>query len=133
MTMSFEYTSFGGYGRVRCTWTSDAAGAASGTTNAIIGELIKGVTNPDGTDAPTDNYDITLADEDGLNILAGCSDDLADRDTANTESILFLITDGSAPIAMHPVVAGAITVTVAAAGDTKSGVLDLWYRKRGGV
>lgn len=119
-----------GIRKVIASWTSDGSGDATGTTGKIVGTLVKGTTNP--TDGPTDNYDITLTDEDGVNILASCDDDLADRDTTNSEEVYFLVKDHAAgtPLAqsLHPVVCSKITVTVAAAGATKSGVLTLYLR-----
>lgn len=118
-----------GYRKVICSWTSDGSGDASGSTQKLVGTLVKATTNP--TDGPTDNYDITLADEDGVNILAGCDDDLADRDTTTSEEIYFFVKDhAGTPLAqsVHPVVCGPITVTVANAGATKSGVLNLFLR-----
>lgn len=117
------------YRKVICSWTSDSSGDASGTTKKLVGTLVKATTNP--TDGPTDNYDITLADEDGVNLLGGCDDDLTDRDTANSEEVYFLVKDhAGTPLAqsIHPVVCGVVTVTVAAAGSIKSGVLNLFLR-----
>lgn len=67
--------------------TGDAAnGSFPATTLRSLGVHIDGTllaieTNP-GAVAPTDNYDITLVDADGLDRLGGVG---ADRDTANTE------------------------------------------------
>lgn len=116
--------------KVVCTWTSDASGDATGTTGKIVGTLVKATTNP-GSAAPTDDYDITLTDEDGVNILTACQSTLANRDTSNSEERYFLVLDAAGtPLAqsVHPVVCGAITVTVANAGDTKSGVVTLYLR-----
>lgn len=125
------YDKNGASGQIRkviVSWTSDGSGDAAGTSLKINGELLKGVTNP--TDSPTDNYDIVLTDDDGANLLAGAFDDLADRDTTNTETVHFNLSDGTVPIAAYPVVCSTVTVTVAAAGATKSGVLTLYYRVR---
>jgi len=118
-----------GFRKVICSWTSDAAGAAAGTSQKLVGTLVKATTKP--TDGPTDNYDIVLTDGDGVNILTGCDDDLVDRDTTNAEEVYFLVKDhAGSPLAqaIHPVVCSPLTVTVAAAGDTKSGVLNLFLR-----
>lgn len=118
-----------GYRKVICTWTSDGSGDASGTTQKLVGTLVKATTNP--TDEPTDNYDITLADQDGLDILAGCDAGLTNRDTTNAEEVYFLVKDhAGSPLAqsVHPVVCGPVIVTVAAAGATKTGVLNLYLR-----
>ena len=137
-SMTFEYdegTDGGGYRhgirRVIATWLSDdATGAVSGTTRKLSGTLIKANTNP-GSAAPTDDYDITLTDEDGVNILTACDDDLSDRDTANSEEVYFLVKDHAvSPLAqsLHPVVCGAITIAVANAGNAKAGVLTLYVK-----
>lgn len=136
MAMTFTYDDGsdglgGGRGHIRkitAAWTSDGSGDASGTTRKIVGELLKGVTVPDGSAAPTADYDITLTDSDGADLLSGCADNLADRHTANTETVQFLVTDGTAGIAVHPVAVSTITVTVANAGDTTAGTLVLYYR-----
>lgn len=139
MAMTFSYDdghdrSSGGRGRIRtitATWTSDASGDAAATTEKINGVLLKGVTDPAaGGSAPTDDYDIALTDSDGANLLQGCADDLADRDTANTETVHFLVSDGTAGIAVHPAVNSTVTVTVSNAGNTKSGTLVLYYEVR---
>ncbi len=122
-----------GIKRIICDWVSDAsAGTASGTTRKIVGELIKGVTDPAAsTSDPTDNYDITITDEKSVDVLAACKKGLADRDTANNEQQYFLILndDTSAlSTAKHPVVCDKLTVAVAAAGNSKAGQLILYYR-----
>lgn len=133
MAMSFTYTdgwtkdsTQGPIRKVNVSWTSDGSGNATGTSLSINGVLLKGVTDP--TDGPTDDYDIALADADGANLLAGCIDDLTDRDTTNTETVHFLLTNGTAGVAAYPAVCGPVTVTVSNAGSTKSGLLVLYYR-----
>lgn len=134
MPMTFTYDDGhdkdGAKGPIRtvvASWTSDGSGDAAGTSSKINGELLKGVTNP--TDGPTDDYDITLTDVDGADLLSGCSDNLADRDTTNTETVHFNLSDGTSPIAAYPAVNSTVTVTVANAGAMKSGVLTLYYKQ----
>jgi len=112
--------------KVICTWTS-ASDVASGDVR-LVGTLVKATTNP-GSAAPTDNYDITLTDEDGVDVLANCQSSLANRDTTTSEEVYFLVKD-AAPLAqsIHPVVCNTITVSVAAAGDAKNGVINLYLR-----
>ncbi len=112
--------------RVNVDWTSDGSGDAAGTSLKINGYLLKGVTVP--SDGPTDDYDIVLTDSDGADLLSGCIAGLTNRDTTNTETVHFLLTDGAAGIAAHPAVCSPITVTVAAAGAAKSGTLVLYYK-----
>lgn len=132
MAMSFTYRKLGMVKQVVAAWTSDGDGDASGTTEAVVsGEVIKGVTVPSGTAAPTADYDITVTDENSVNILSGAQDDLTDRHTSNTEEEYFLVLDDAGtPLAqsIHPVVADKLTVTVANAGDTKSGTLYLYVK-----
>lgn len=131
MTMSFTYEDSlkDGIHRVIADWTSDGSGNASGTTTKLVGELIKGVTNPDDSAAPAADYDITVTDADGVNVLGSSADDLADRHTSNTECVYFNLTNGTTPIAAYPVVSGKLTIAVANAGDTKQGQLILYLKK----
>lgn len=116
--------------KVIASWTSDdTTGAVSGTTGKIVGRLIKAVTDP-GSAAPTDNYDIAITDEEGVDVLAVCQSTLANRDTANTEQVYFLVLDAAGtPLAqsVHPVVCDALTISVTAAGNSKTGQLILYY------
>lgn len=109
-------------------WTSDASGDATGKV-ALDGQLIKVVTNPSAT-APTDNYDITLVDEDSIDVAGGL---LANRDTTNSEEVyLFkqvtLTGTGSDAAAVPIYHGGLVTFTVAAAGNAKSGVARIYLR-----
>lgn len=93
------------------SWTADAAAAtvpatalittgvgSRGTSGFIITQVI---TNP-GSVAPTDNYDITLVDADGFDIMGGA---LVDRDTANTERAV--------PAVVNAIIPGTVTFTLA--------------------
>lgn len=99
--------------KITVPWTSSSGGAFTEQVQ-LNGSLVRANTDPDGTAAPTDNYDITLVDVDGFDVAAGA---LLDRDTANNEQVV--------PTVPIPV-AGTHTVTVANAGDTKKGVLVLY-------
>lgn len=120
----------GGLRKVIADWVSDdTTGAVSGTCRKVVGELVKITTDPGGT-APSDNYDVAIADEEGVNVLGTIvnSAALGTRDTANTEETYLNITDGTAGISMFPVVADALTISIANAGNSKTGQLILFYR-----
>ncbi len=123
----------GGIRKVLIDWTSDASdGTCVITTRKIVGQLIKAVTDP-GATAPTDNYDIVITDEEGVDVLAACvaAGRLADRDTANSEQAYFFVENvDAAPLAssVHPVVCDKLTISIAAAGNSKLGQLILYYR-----
>jgi hypothetical protein len=74
------------------------------------------VTNP-GATAPTDNYDIVVNDADGVDVAAGV---LANRDTANSEQAY----EASATAHAFD---GPLSLVVSAAGDSKQGVLTMYY------
>ena len=83
------------------SWTADAAAATvpdTSTTDDITNQ-IKGlflymvVTNP-GAVAPTDNYDITIEDTDGIDIMGGA---LQNRDQTNTEQAMPFVGASYAP------------------------------------
>lgn len=83
------------------TMTADAADGSYPPTGAgpIDGWIIGVITNP-GTVQPTDNYDITLLNSDGADVMAG---GILNRDTLNSE---FVITP-------QPYVRGPVTIGVA--------------------
>lgn len=111
--------------KVTLAWTSDGSGAA---TQAITlrGTILRVVTNP-GATAPTDNYDLTAPDADGVDVFGGQG---ANRDTANSEHFCpgLPLADGTttstAPISVN----GEITLTIANAGASKEGSITIYYR-----
>jgi hypothetical protein len=108
-------------------WVSDSAtGAVSGTTLKVCGKLLQAVTKP-GVSSPTDNYDIALADSDSADILANTDATLANRDTANPETVNFFLKNvATAAIASHPIVCSTITISVTNAGNSKNGRVTLY-------
>lgn len=133
-SMTFVYYELGdSIRKLVATWTSDdTTGAVSGTTKTIIGRLIKTVTDPSGTAAPTDNYDIDLTTDDSVNPLAACSTtSLNNRSTSATQEVYHLLTDGAAPIAMHPAVMSPVTIAITNAGNSKEGTVTIFYEYAG--
>lgn len=108
-------------------WVSAADGTATGQTDFVVnGEILKIVTNPDAV-APTDNYDLTLIDDDGLDVAEGL---IANRDTANSEEVVPVIeTTVNAHTYGSPVfVDSALTLNVTNAGNAKAGRVRVFYR-----
>ena len=108
--------------KVPWSWTS-GTGAEGGTVAVptvatFDGKLVGFSTIPSGGGtAPTDNYDITITDADGHDVLLGAG---ANRDTANTEHV--------AEASLGAVAGSKLTLNVAAAGDAKLGVAVLYIR-----
>lgn len=129
MTCTLDARTGSGVRVLTVAWTSDASGNATGTTPVLIGRLVKAITVPSVSAAPTDNYDIAMTDEQGVDVLAGVQSTLANRDTANTEQVYFLVLDAAlTPLAqsVHPLVANALTISVTNAGNAKSGTIYLY-------
>ena len=109
---------FGTVKKVSFAWTSSSGGAADATTtNVFSGAIMRLVTVPDGTDAPTDNYDVVVDDADGNDVLMGAG---ADRDTANTEQVL--------ASSLGIVANDKLTLAVTNAGNAKKGTVILYIR-----
>lgn len=100
--------------RIVVTWTSDSSGNATAEITNLYGFLVKLVTTPSATQAPTDNYDVTLIDENGLDALAGSA---LDRDATATEQVYPVATNAATPVFL----CGTHTFTVANAGNAKAG------------
>jgi len=110
------------------TWTADAAAATvpdTVTSDNIDGYIIRVVTDP-GATAPTDNYDITLTDANGVDVMGGT---LADRDTANTEQT-FPVLDSGTGATGPAFVAGTLTLTITNnAVNAATGAVIIYIRK----
>lgn len=103
--------------KITWAWTCTAGGAADkATTKSYYGEVIEMITIPDAGTAPTDNYDITITDANGYDVLQGAG---ANRDTANTER--------AAPAATS-MAFGVLTLNVTNAGASKLGTVILYIR-----
>lgn len=121
VTLSEE--NFGVIKKIKWQWTAHTDGkvakttANAVTTKAYNGELVRLITIPDGTTAPTDNYDIKIYDDDGVDILVGAG---ADRDTANTEQVL--------ATSLGVVANDKLTLEVENAGSGGKGTVILYVR-----
>lgn len=117
-TVTVAEEGFGSVKKITWTWTSTAGGAADlATVGVYTGKIEALVTNPDGVAAPTDNYDLTITDADGTDVLSAAG---LNRDTANTEIVL------SASLGI--VANDKLTLNVTNAGSATSGVVHLYIR-----
>jgi hypothetical protein len=112
--------------RIELAWVAHTDGSGTLTTGAINGTILRVTTNP-AANAPTDNYDITLTDADGVDVLAGQGTDL---DTANSASFCpgVAFTDGTTTSVVPIVVSGPLTLNLSNAGDSNEGSLVLYVR-----
>lgn len=135
--MSVTYEQYSESDRVCCAivaWTSDSSGAAADVLNQIHGEVLGFQTIPSTAsgEEPTDNWDLTLLDRDGVDLLDGLG---ANRNTATVERVdtsdrKNIPSDAGYAESAFPVpTTGALTHTVANAGAEKSGTTRIWYRR----
>lgn len=106
---------FEGMAKIQWTVTTHTDGAASlVTSRSYYGAVMSVVTNP-GATAPTDNWDATITDVDGYDVLQGVG---ADRDTTNTET--------AGPTVSPSPVFGPLTLNITNGGNTKDLVVTLY-------
>lgn len=109
--------------KITFSWTSENGGGNAGkatktTLDSYTGEIIRLVTVPGAApNAPTDDYDVAINDEDGNDVLMGAG---ADRDTANTEQVL--------ASSLGCVANDKLTLSVTNAGNAKRGTVYLYIR-----
>lgn len=98
--------------RVVVDFTADASDGSVPDTvlPSFEGRIAELTTNPGGT-APTDNYDLTVIDDEGIDRLQGLG---ANRDTANSESVP-IVYSGST---IHPPVGRYETLTLKLANNS---------------
>ena len=102
------------------TWafTTDADGNASEESATVNGQINRIVTNPDNTDTPTAGWDLTIEDEDGVDMLCGNG---ANRDADGSKA-----SEQAFPCPHNLAVTSKLTFTVANGGNTKKGVVKLY-------
>ena len=104
--------------KIAFTWVSAADGTATGqTTKPYTGEIIRLVTVPSGTAAPTADYDVAVNDEDTTDVLMGAG---TDRHTSNTEQVL--------ASSLGCVANDKLTLEITNAGNAKGGTVYLYIR-----
>jgi hypothetical protein len=105
----------GGITKYLIAWLSDGSGAVSGNSFDVKrGWLMQSRFIPDGGDTqPTDAYDLTILDGDGIDILQGDGGNLSNAAPSAAHN----------PIFLPP---GALTPTIAAAGAANGGQIALF-------
>lgn len=120
MAITFVEKTHGSVKKIKATIVSDGSGDAAGETTfaAFDGACLLLTTDPaGGGDAPSDNWDLVVTDDDGVDVLAGAG---ANRDTATTEQVI-----GSS---LGAVAGSSLTFTASNMGDTKTAVVYLYIR-----
>lgn len=123
-TVTLEHTTIGSVRRIKFSIVADAAdGSVPDTTlPAFQGRLLSLHTNP-GATAPTDNYDITVEDGDGMDRLQGVG---ADRHTTSSQQVPVVYSSTS----VNPPVSLGETLTLKVANNAVNGALivgNLYY------
>lgn len=118
MAISFSDSNTQTIKKYTISWTSDAAGAASANTTVLSGSIarINFVPNT-GATQPTDLYDVTIKDGDGIDILLGAGADLSN---ANATTIIPLISSNKI------VVNDKLAIAISNAGNAKTGSITLY-------
>ena len=118
-SITFTEITHGTVKKIKAVWVSDdTTGAVSGTTTeAYSGRFLGLITDP-GATAPSDNYTVTVTDDDTVDLLLGSA--TANRDTADTE---FIKEADMAGVAMSK-----LTFNVSSAGNSKEGTIYLLLR-----
>lgn len=112
-------------------WTSDAAGAVSGIPQTLPAGSIVAVEFVPGAGGvqPTDLYDITLTDADGINVIddgTGAASIGANLSNANSSHKVPFVGGGAVTYVRRWLHGGAYTLVVANAGNAKSGTVNLY-------
>lgn len=123
-TVAITHASLGHVRKVFAACTADAADGSFPATAipSFEGRLLAIVTNP-GAVAPQDNYDVTLVNQHGYDVLQGLG---ANRDTTNTEQVPILYLGTST----HPAVAYSDVLTLTIAGNNVNSAItqiELYY------
>jgi hypothetical protein len=118
----------GGVWKYAVAWTCDASGNVSGTTFDLgRGTIMQAKFAPGSAGVqPTDQYDVTITDADGADILDGFGANLSNA-TAKSFPNQSGGGEGAAALAFFP--GGTVTPVVANAGNAKSGTITLYLKR----
>ncbi len=110
------------------TWVCDASGAVSGNSLSLAGTLVKVSFKPDaGGTQPSDLYDMTIADEAGVDILGGQGANLSNA-TATSICPGVPMKDGVTTSTTPGIIFGTITPSITNAGNAKGGTIIFYTR-----
>lgn len=114
--------------KVALGWTASGGGAVNGNyTTRIGGTIVRVVFIPSTTAVPTNNYDVTLLDENGVDVLGGQGANLSDTtptDMAPAMPLTDGVTSGLAPVAIDDI----LELRVTNAGANGAGQVILYMR-----
>ena len=106
-------------------WLSDANGNVLASTIQIMGTIERLVYKPDtGSTIPTADYDVTLTDSEGVDVLNGTGANLDDDSTSST-----ITTEGDGTTNIPMAAAGPLTLAVTNAGNAKGGEIRIYFRR----
>lgn len=109
-------------------WVSDGSGNATLASSVVVsGQMVRVVFVPSASAAPTANYDVTLTDADGIDVLAGQGANLSATLSANVCPGTPL-KDGTTTSVLPLVVDSVLTLNVSNAGDSKAGRVAVYVR-----
>jgi lysophospholipase L1-like esterase len=112
-------------------WVSNVNGSVTINSSVpISGDILRVDIIPSTQDAPTNLYDVTLTDSDGVDVLAGQGADSSETAT-ETVCVGVPLKDGTTTKTIPVVVDGTLTLNVTNAGDTKSGRVVVYYTGSG--
>lgn len=113
--------------KVIVSWLSSTNNRATGTTAFIRGEIARVVFQPDATAVPLADYDITLKDSYGVDVLAGLGSDLSATEAFT--GVPFYSTVISGQTNFYPyVVNDRLTLAVDNCGSNKQGIVVLYLK-----
>lgn len=113
---------------VTFAFTADSAGSATRSVG-LTGRVVKVITNPDGSAAPSANWDVYFYDAEDA-ALSLTSTALENRHTSNTEQVYPMIAGAPGTVtATAPVAVGNYTFTVSNAGNGGAGRVILYLER----
>lgn len=119
-TLTITYQNHRTVKKITFDWLSDADGDVSAThTTYLSGQILRVVFDPDGGGTqPSDLYDVTLIDDNGVDVLDGLGANLSNATTTSEVPVF------ETPAAIDDL----LELVVANAGNAKGGLVILYMR-----
>ena len=108
-------------------WLSDASGNVVATLTGVRGTIKRIVINPDdGATSPTASYDMTLTDQDGVDLLGGLGANVSASATTDFPSVT---TDSASSTTVPRPTVGDLDLAITNAGAANGGIVRVFLRR----
>lgn len=109
-------------------WTSTSGGAFTATIDGAYGWIERVTFAPVSSASPTNNYDVTLSDVDGIDVFGGLGANQSATTAATVLPLISAVIDSSTHTTKYALDGQQMTLSVTNAGNAKKGKIRVYVK-----